>query len=100
MYVTHDTITPARPDQQSPSASGLAGKWAQGRRRMTPWAYPRLRALAALRFAIGIFLTGLGVALIASGHPGWAVIPLIGAALHFAIACLDGSAVRSARSHR
>lgn len=99
MYATHDTITPSRPEPERAPASTLVSKWAQGRRRLTPWAYPRLRALAALRFAIGIFLVGVSVLVIADGHSGWAVVPLLGAALHFSVAYLDSSVVRSAPRH-
>jgi hypothetical protein len=77
-------------------ASNLASSWAQGRRRMTPWAYPHLRALGATRLAIGIFLTGLGALLISQGHDGWAAIPLAGAVLHFSIGGLDMTAARTA----
>ena len=93
MYATHDTTTSSRHEPQ-PHPSSLIGKWADGRRRITPWAYPRLRALAALRFAIGVFLVVVGSLLVANGHPGWAAVPLLGAVLHFTIAYLDASAVR------
>ncbi|HUC22636.1 MAG TPA: hypothetical protein VMA73_08010 [Streptosporangiaceae bacterium] len=79
-------------------ASNLASSWARGRRRITPWAYPHLRALGATRLAIGLFLTVLGALLLAHGHDGWAAIPLAGAALHFSIGGLDMSAAGIASS--
>ena len=77
-------------------ASNLASNWARGRRRITPWAYPHLRALGATRLAIGIFLAGIGALLLSHGHDGWAAIPLAGAALHFSIGGLDMSGARTA----
>jgi hypothetical protein len=56
------------------------------RRPGTPWAYRRhLRAVANVRFAVGIFLTGLTAVLFARGSYGWAVLPLAGAAAHFSL---------------
>ena len=78
------------------SAGNLLSAWARGRRQLTPWAYPWLRALAILRFTIGLFLTGLGAWMVSDGHPEWAALPLGGAALHFAIAYLDVTAARAA----
>ena len=100
MQALTDNTTP-RPREQvaGPThrpASNLASSWARGRRRITPWAYPHLRALGATRLAIGIFLTVLGALLIAHGHAGWAAIPLAGAALHFSIGGLDMSAAGTA----
>ncbi len=83
-------------DPPHPPASNRASIWARGRRQITPWAYPRLRALAAVRFAIGIFLVGLGALMLFHGYYGWAALPLAGAALHFSIAYLDITAARSA----
>jgi len=80
------------------TASNLVSSWARGRRRITPWAYPHLRALGAMRLAIGIFLTVLGALLLAHGHDGWAAIPLAGAALHFSIGGLDLAAAGTASS--
>jgi hypothetical protein len=86
MYALKDNAT------AHPPASNLATAWARGRRQNTPWAYPHLRALGALRLTIGLFLTGVGAVLIAHGHDGWAAIPFAGAALHFAIGGLDTTA--------
>jgi fatty acid desaturase len=92
MYAPHDNTTPST---HSPT-SNLVSIWARGRRQITPWAYPRLRVLAAVRCAVGIFLAGLGVLMLSSGHYGWAALPLAFAALHFAIASLDITVARSA----
>lgn len=78
------------------SASKLVSGWSQFRQTATPWAYPRLRVLAAIRFAVGLFLVGTGVVLIARGHDGWGAIPLAGAVMVAAIASLDMSAARVA----
>ena len=100
MHAPHDNTTASRFDQVADpthsSASKLVRIWARGRRQITPWAYPRLRALAAVRFAVGIFLIGLGTVMVSYGHPGLAAVPLAGAALVFSIACLDFTAARSA----
>jgi hypothetical protein len=72
-----------------PPASNLVRIWAQGRRRITPWVYPYLRALAAVRLAAGLFLAGLGALFLAHGHDGWAALVLAAAALHFSIGYLD-----------
>jgi len=77
-------------------AGNLVSSWARGRRRITPWAYPYLRALGATRLAIGIFLAGVGALLLSHGHDGWAAIPFAGAALHFSIGYLDTAAARTA----
>jgi hypothetical protein len=90
MYALKDKTT-ARPP-----ASNLVTIWAQGRRRITPSAYPRLRALGVIRLAVGIFLVGLGAVLISLGHAGWAAIPLAGAVLNLAIGSLDTTAARYA----
>jgi hypothetical protein len=79
-----------------PPASNLVAAWARGRRQVTPWAYPRLRALGAIRLAVGIFLTVLGALLISHGHDGWAAVPFAGAALNLAIGSLDTTAARYA----
>jgi hypothetical protein len=98
MYAPSDT--PTRPGQAAdptrPPASKLVSVWARGRRELTPWAYPRLRILAAVRFAVGIFLVGLGTVMFTLGHPGLAAIPLAGSALLFSIAYLDMTAARFA----
>lgn len=97
----------AAPAQQTDG--NLGGIWALGpaaaisprfRSLISPWAYPRLRAIAAVHFAVGIFLAGLGAVIFSRGHSGWAALPLAGAALHFSIGYLDMAvaARRDARS--
>lgn len=83
-----------------PSAHALAVRWARGRRRLTPFAYPHLRALGAIRLAAGIFLVGLFVTLVSYGQPGWAAIPLAGAAVNLSIGYLDTIAARFATTPR
>jgi hypothetical protein len=79
-----------------PPVGTLVSRWARGRSRITPWAYPRLRALAAVRLTVGAFLTILGAVMLSKGL-GWvAAIPLAGAALNLSIAYLDSAAARSA----
>ena len=100
MQVLHDNATLSGSEQvddptQRP-ASHLVRSWARGRRQITPWAYPRLRGLAAVRFIVGIFLVGLGAVLISIGDYGIAALPLAFAALHFTIGYLDISVARSA----
>ena len=63
-------------DKTAPSRSGM-------QRLITPWARRHLRAIAAVRFAVGIFLTGLGAVMVSRGAYGLAVLPLAGAAVHF-----------------
>jgi len=82
-----------------PPVSTLVSSWARGRNRITPWAYPRLRALAAVRFTVGTFLVILGAVMLSGGLGGWAALPLAGAALNLSIAYLDSAAARSA-AHR
>jgi hypothetical protein len=100
MFAPNHNTTAWQSEQATDSthspARNLASIWGQGRRQITPWASPRLRGLAALRFAIGFFLVGLGAVMISYGHPGLAAIPLAGAALNFSIASLDITAARSA----
>jgi hypothetical protein len=100
MYTPTDTTTPPRSGQVAnpahPSASKLVSAWARGRRHYTPWAPPRLRLLAAIRFTVGIFLVGLATVMISYGHDGLAAAPLAGAALLLSIASLDLAAARSA----
>jgi hypothetical protein len=102
MYAPTHTTTTSRSehavDPTGPTAGHLVRAWARGRRQMTPWAYPRMRGLAIMRFAIGIFLTGVAAVLSYYGHYGFAAIPLAGAALHFSIASLDMSAARFVRN--
>jgi len=90
MYALKDSTTAHRP------ASKLVASWARGRRQITPWAYPRLRALGAIRLAVGIFLTVLGALMVSDGHDGLAAIPFAGAALLLAIGALDTAAARYA----
>ena len=77
-------------------ASDLVSSWARARRENTPRAYRHLRGLAAIRFAVGVYLTGLGAVMLSYGHDRLAAIPFAGAALLFAIASLDFSAARTA----
>lgn len=77
-------------------ASNLVSSWARVRREITPRASRHLRGLAAIRFAVGLYLTGLGAVMLSYGHDGLAVIPFAGAPLLFAIASLDFSAARTA----
>jgi hypothetical protein len=77
-------------------AGNLVSSWARGRRRITPWAYPYLRALGVTRLAVGVFLAGVGALLLSHGHDGWAAIPFAGAALLFLIGSLDTAAARTA----
>lgn len=100
MHAPTDNTIASRSEQATnltdPPARRLVGIWAKGRRQFTPWAYPRLRALAAVRFTVGLFLTGLGALMLAYGYHGWAaVVPLAGAALVSSIASLDFAAARS-----
>ena len=82
MHAPNDNATLSRSEQVAdpmhPTASNLTSIWARGRRQITPWAYPRLRALAAVRFTVGIFLVGLGTVMISHGYYGLAAIPLAG----------------------
>lgn len=101
MHAPTDNTAPSRSEQAAdpthPPASNLVGIWARGRRRFTPWAFRRLRALAAVRFAAGLFLAGLGALMLSHGYHGWAaVVPLVGSAVLFSIAYLDFTVARSA----
>jgi hypothetical protein len=85
MYAPNDNTTPSR--------SGT-------RRLFTPWAYRRhLRAVANVRFAVGIFLIGLAAVLFARGAYGVAVLPLAGAAAHFSLGYWQLGISRSAPRH-
>jgi hypothetical protein len=99
MRAPYDTTTPSRSEQVAdptrPPARNVASIWARGRRQITPWAYPRLRALAAVRFAVGIFLVGLSALMLSRGNSGWVALPLAGAALNLSIAYLDITVARS-----
>jgi hypothetical protein len=100
MHAPDDNTAASRSEQAAdpthPPARNLLAIWARGRRQLTPWAYPRLRALAAVRFTVGIFLVGLGALTLSHGHDEWAAIQLAGAALVFSIAGLDIAVARSA----
>ena len=99
MHAPNDTTTSSRSEQVAdpthPPARNIASIWARGRRQITPWAYPRLRALAAVRFAVGIFLVGLSALMLSRGNSGWVALPLAGAALNLSIAYLDITVARS-----
>jgi hypothetical protein len=98
MHATADNTTTSQSRPASnpthPPASKLVSTWTEGRRRYTPWAYPRLRAFAVTRLAVAVFLVGLTAVFFGYGHDGWAVIPLVGAAVVGAIGSLDMSAAR------
>jgi hypothetical protein len=100
MYATQNNTKIPGPEQSAdatqPAARGLVAAWARGRSRITPWAYPYLRALGVLRLTVGLFVTVVGVVLISRGHDGLAAIPLAGAVLLFAIGSLDTAAARYA----
>jgi hypothetical protein len=100
MQVLTDNTTLRASDQVAGQthrpASNLVRSWARGRSRITPWAYPYLRALGVTRLAIGVFLTVLGALVLVHGDDVWAAIPLAGAALHFSIGGLDLTAARTA----
>jgi hypothetical protein len=100
MRASTDNIAPAQPGQfTSTVALGFLGATSTDFRRMiSPWAYRHMHGLAVLRFAIGVFLTGLGAVLISHGFYGWASLPLAGAALHFAIGWADLTVARSVSS--
>jgi hypothetical protein len=96
MYATTDSTTRSGSDQAPlPHASSLATRWARGRRRITPWAYPYLRALGAVRLTVGTFLVVLAAILIAHGYSPYAVLVLVGAALNLALGSLDTAAART-----
>jgi hypothetical protein len=79
-------------DNTTPSRSGL-------RSLVTPWGYRHLRTVAGVRFAAGIFLTGLGVLLLSRGAYGWAALPLAAAAVHFSWGYWQLTIARSAPPH-
>jgi hypothetical protein len=74
-----------------PAGSGI-------RRRIWPWAYRYLRALAAMQLGSGAVLAGLGALVISDGHSGWAAPLLVVAALRLWVGYLDITVVRSAHS--
>jgi hypothetical protein len=100
MSALKDNIAPSPVEQAADptqrAASSLASSWAHGRRRITPWAYPYLGALAAVRLTVGLFLVGLGALFLSDNHDRYAAIVLAGAALTLSIGILDGTAARSA----
>jgi hypothetical protein len=100
MHALNDNTAISRSDQAAEQthrpARNLVAIWARGRREITPWAYPRLRVLAAVRFIVGIFLVALAALTLSRGHDDWAAIQLAGAALLFSIASLDMTAARYA----
>jgi hypothetical protein len=49
-----------------------------------------------VRFAAGIFLTGLATVLFARGSYGWAVLPVAGAVAHFSLGYWQLVVARSA----
>jgi hypothetical protein len=68
------------------------------RRMLSPWAYKHARGLAAVHFTVAVFLLGVFVMLIARSLDGWATLPVLGAALNFAIGRAYRTAARSATS--
>ena len=100
MHAPNENPTPSRSEQAAgpahPPASNLVSIWARGRRQITPWAYAHLRAVAAARFIIGVFLVGLGALFLSRGYYGPAAAPLAVAALLLSIAYLDFTVARSA----
>jgi len=56
----------------------------------------RLRAVAGIRFAVGIFLTVLGALMFSRGAYGLAALPLAFAAVHFVWGSWQLTAARSA----
>ncbi len=66
---------------------------------ITPWAYRHLRVIAGVRFAVGVFLVGLGALLLSRGAYGWAALPLTAAAVHFSLGYWQLTIARSAPPH-
>lgn len=101
MHARKDSFTPRQREQVADPvdrpAANLVRAWARGRRRITPWAYPHLRALGAVRLTIGVFLVVVSALLLSDGYGGWAAIPLAGAALNFSIGGLDMTVAHAAR---
>jgi hypothetical protein len=79
-------------DSTTPPRSGMRGL-------ITPWAYRHLRAIAGVRFAVGIFLAGVGALLLSRGACGWAALPLAAAAAHFSWGYWQLTIARSAPPH-
>ena len=78
-------------DNTAPARSGRPGL-------ITPWAYDHLRGVAAVRFAVGIFLTVLGALMVSHGAYVLAAVPLAGAAVHFVWGSWQLSLARPGRS--
>jgi hypothetical protein len=66
------------------------------RRRIWPWAYRHIRAIAAVQLVSAVLLAGFGALVLSQGYAGWAVLMLAAAALHLWIGCLDVTVARSA----
>jgi hypothetical protein len=49
---------------------------------ISPWTFRHLRLVAGIRFASAAVLVTVGAMLVSAGHPGLAVLPLVGAAVH------------------
>jgi hypothetical protein len=92
MQALKDTAPELVADPTDQPARNFISIWAQGRRRITPWAYRNMRAIGAVRLAVGAFLVVLGALLAAHGQPGWAAIPLAGAVLNLALGGMDTAA--------
>ena len=85
---------------------GLRGWWLTPprpglQRLIHPWEYRHLRAVARVRIAAGIALTGLGAVTLVGGSftteaVGWATLFLAAAAASFAWAAWDLAIARSA----
>ena len=101
MHAPHDTTAPPR--------SGVIERFGLGlglavissrsglRRRIWPWAYRYIRALAAVQVGSGILLAGLGALVLSQGYSGWAAPLLVVSALRLWIGWLDITVARSAR---
>jgi hypothetical protein len=66
------------------------------RRRIWPWAYRYIRALAAVQLGSGVILAVFGALVLSQGYSGWAALMLAAAALHLWVGYLDVSVARSA----
>jgi hypothetical protein len=98
MDATKD-ITPQHEHLAEPMSahgSNVVSSWTRGRREVTPWAYPHLRGLGAIRLTIGAALLIVSVLLLTIDHDVWAAVPLSAAVLIFAIGGMDTIAARSA----
>lgn len=100
MYAVKDSITPGSrqgADSMDEQRSNFVGKWSRGRQRITPWVYPYLRGLGAVRLAAGAIMLVVSALLLSRGDDGWAAIPLAGAVMSLAIGGLDTAAARAVR---